>query len=120
MPARQIHIDSNMPIELNIVSKSPHVVAYRIWTRTPPAVAWTQAADGDTQDNIPDDAQLSALPSGTSLTYWFGIGGNPGTFYRALLLISQSGKVLDDATLIEEGTTDANGFAVVEKEVSFA
>jgi hypothetical protein len=120
MASRQVKMDPSKPLEVNVVSRSPHVVGYRIWTRPPGALGpWTQAADGNTNDNIPDATLLPPLPSGASLAYWFGVGGNPGTHYRALLILSQSGEVLIDGTLIEEGATDANGFAVLEREVSF-
>lgn len=119
MASRQVKIDTTKQLEINVVSRSPHVVGYRIWTRAPNAVAWSQVADGDTADNIPDSTKLQPVASGVSLTYWFGIGGNPNTHYRALLILSQDGAVLNDGTLIEEGATDANGFAVVEKELVF-
>jgi hypothetical protein len=76
-------------------------------------------ADGDSQDNVPDNIRLGPFSSSTALTYWFGLGGNPNSHYRAVLVVSQGGAILQDGTLIEEGATDANGFAVVEKEVAF-
>jgi hypothetical protein len=74
-------------------------------------------ADGDTADNVPDSQKLGPLGAGTSLAYWFGIGGNPNSQYRAVLMLSQDGQALQDGTLIEEGATDASGFAVVEREL---
>jgi len=119
MASRQIRIDPQRELEINVISRSPHVAGYRLWTRTTNTGPWTVVADGDTQDNLPDSKRLGPLSSGTALAYWFGIGGNPNSHYRAVLLLSQGGTVLPDGTLIEEGATDAAGFAVVEKEVAF-
>lgn len=117
MASRQIRIDPATQLEINVVSRSPHVLGYRVWSRpTNASGAWNQVADGDTSDNIPDNTKIR-VAANTSLTYWFGIGGNPNTHYRALLILSQDGQILNDGTLIEEGTSDGNGFAVVEKRV---
>jgi hypothetical protein len=115
----QLRIDATKPLELNIVPRSPHVVGYRIWTRQSAAAPWVQVADGDTVDNVPDNYAVGPLPPGSALTYWFGIGGNPSSHYRALLLIGQDGAILEGGALIEEGATSSEGFAVVEKELSF-
>ena len=55
----------------------------------------------------------------TQLTEGTDQAGNPGTKYRALLLLSQGGQMLTDGTIIEEGVTDSKGFAVVESQVRF-
>jgi len=120
MAIREIKMDPGKPLEVNVVSRSPHVLGYRVWTHTPQSTGpWQQVADGRTDDNVPDNALVPPLATGSSLAYWFGLGGNPGTQYRALLLLSQDGQMLNDGTIIEEGVTDANGFAVVERQVRF-
>jgi hypothetical protein len=119
MASRQIALDPQKELEINVISRSPHVLGYRLWTRTGNTGLWTVVADGDTQDDVPDSKRLGPLATGTALVYWFGIAGNPNSHYRSVLVLSQGGVVLQDGTQIEEGATDASGFAVVEREVSF-
>jgi hypothetical protein len=118
MASRQIRISPQKPLEMNVVSHSPHVVGYRIWTRAAGATGpWDQVADGDTADNIPDSTAIAAPPAGTSLAYWLGIGGNPNSPYQALVILSQGGEILIDGTFIEEGVTNGDGFAVAKNQV---
>ena len=110
-----VPFDPTKAVEINVVCQSPHVALYRVWKRAPGGT-WELAADGDTNDNVPDFQQLGLLAKGTNLAYWFGIGGKPKTAYRVLFLISQEGKLLKNGTFTEAGITDGNGFADVEDQ----
>lgn len=109
---RTLAIDHGEPLDVNIVSKSPHVVAYRLW-RQLPGGPWVVCADGDTADDISDHTTVDKLPPGGKLSYWLGIGGNPNTQYRTLVTIAQKGRIVDGGSFIEPGTTNAQGVAEV-------
>lgn len=111
MPANtSVPIDHNAPLDVNFVSKSPHVVVYRLWRQLPQA-SWEICADGDSSDEVSDHHELSAMPAGSKVAYWLGIGGNPNTHYRALVTMAQGGRILDSGSFVEQGSTNAHGVA---------
>jgi hypothetical protein len=68
---------------------------------------------------LADFFNLGPLPTGTVLDYWFGIGGNPMTAWRALLTVSQDGRIVPGGLCTESGTTDDVGIDMRETEVAF-
>lgn len=111
-------VDPTFPIQLNIVSQSPHVVAYKIWVKVPSA-DWKVVAEGQTADNVADFYTLGPYPKDTLLDYWLGIGGNPFTNWSAQVTISQNGHIVPGGSCPESGQTDKVGVDVRETEVRF-
>ena len=103
-------IDHAAALDVNVLSKSPHVVAYRLW-RQEPGTNWDMFAEGDSAAEVSDHHELSGLPGASRLAYWLGIGGNPNTQYRALVTITQAGRIVDGGSFIEEGGTNELGVA---------
>jgi hypothetical protein len=120
MASKTVTIQAGKKVEFNLVVDSPHVVAYRIWTRTSDQDPWQDVHGGKTGDLKPEFNALS-VTSGTRLAYWLGVGGNPGTRFRVILTLGQDGQLLANGTLVVEGTTDDSGVARVEaQDVVFA
>jgi len=113
-----VPIDHDAALDVNILSKSPHVVAYRLWLRSPRA-DWDMFAEGDSADEVSDHHELSGMSAGSRVAYWLGIGGNPNTQYRALVTIAQRGRILDGGSFIEEGSTNAQGVAEAQAIIGF-
>jgi len=111
---KPIRHDATKEVQISVVSRSPHVVAYRLWFKRPGDAAWTRIGDGTTADDVPDSVTSGPFPDGTLIAYWLGIGGNANTKYRTLVIFSQEGNVLPGGTCIEEDKVDADGLAVVE------
>lgn len=114
--SKQVPADPQRLVEINVVSQSPHVVAYRIWSR-PPGGTWATLAEGHTGDAIPDFNRVGPFPRGSEIAYWLGIGGNPRTSFHALVTLGQDGKILPDGACPEIGKTDADGVAVREEVI---
>lgn len=112
MPEQKIvSFDSALPIEINVVSRSPHVLAYRFWSGAPGNWQIVPNGEGHTSDDKPDAFTLGPVPDGTCIAYWMGIGGNPNTTFNGLVTLGQSGRILDGGTCLETGKTNAEGFA---------
>ena len=105
-------------LDVNIVSKSPHVVAYRLWRQLPQG-QWEKCGEGHTADDIADHNLLKPLPEGARFAYWLGIGGNPNTQYRALVTIAQSGQIVDGGSFVEEGVANDEGVAEAHAIIDF-
>lgn len=120
MPTKQIVLDPSKPLEVNVVSHSPHVAAYRVWTWPAGVSGWTKVGEGSTADNVPDFFSTGPLAAQSKLHYWLGIGGNPGTNYRVIVTLGQSGQILPQGTIVVQGTVNASGIDIVMDEVSFA
>jgi len=116
MPGRRINADPNLPIELNVTCTTPHVLAYKLWYRHPGA-GWVTIGQGATSDEKPDHYVTGPHPRGTEIVYIFRIGGNPRTYYRGHLAISQQSRVLQGGLILEEGWTDNDGLAGVQNGV---
>jgi hypothetical protein len=113
---RAVPVNDTLPVELNVVSQSPHVVVYRLWIRRPGG-AWEVLKDGTTADTIPDHSVHGPLAKGTGLAYWLGLGGNPRTRFEALVNLAQGGQTLPNGACIEVGNTDDSGVAEAHGEV---
>lgn len=111
-------VDAGLPIDINVVGQSPHVVVYRIWVMRPGA-QWEVIGTGSTADNIADHYRVGPYAEGTKLAYWFGIAGNPNTTWQALLSIAQNGKIVPGGACLEQGKTNAKGAGVRENQVTF-
>ncbi len=115
MASKTVTIQAGKPVEFNLVVHSPHVVAYRIWTRTAKQGDWQDVHGGRTDDLKPEFKALS-VTGGMRLAYWLGVGGNPGTQFRVIMTLGQDGQLLANGTLVVEGTTDSSGVARVEAQ----
>jgi len=113
-----LSIDHGEELDVNIVSKSPHVVAYRLWRQLPQG-QWQVCGEGHTADDIADHNLLTPLPEGARFAYWLGIGGNPNTQYRALVTIAQGGQIVDGGSFLEEGVANAQGVAEAHAIIAF-
>jgi hypothetical protein len=111
-------VNPALPIDLNVVGQSPHVMVYRIWVMLP-GQAWQKVATGSTADDIADHQSAGPYPEGTKLAYWFGVAGAPSSTWQGLLSISQQGKIVPGGACLEQGTTNAKGAAVREDQVTF-
>jgi hypothetical protein len=109
-----LQIDPAASIEVNFVTRSKHVVAYRLWDRDTAQGQWQVVADGHTADHVPDLVSVPKLPRGAQIAFWLGIGGDPNSQYEALVTVSQSGKILDNGSLIERGGANDKGVAEVQ------
>ena len=115
---RTAQVDPSVGLQINVVNQSPHVVAYKIWVKRPGS-DWKDIGEGQTADEVADFFDLDPQPKGTLLDYWFGIGGNPMTAWRALLTLSQGGRIVPGGLCSENGTTDDTGIDMRETEVTF-
>lgn len=109
--------DAGQSMDVNFVGQSPHVFAYRFWTKAPDATTWTKAQDGNTGDALPDFFSLGPVPDGTQVAYWVGVGGKAQSVYRFSVIFTQDGAVPAGGTQTHQDSTDDEGGAVVEHEV---
>lgn len=115
--AKSARFDPQKSLEINVTSRSPHVAAYRLWTREPQG-DWQRIGEGHTEDDQPDFYRVPPLPDGSEIAYWLGIGGNPSTSFRVLVALGQGGRLLEGGTRLEEGRTDEDGIAQREGGVT--
>lgn len=120
MPAltEVVRFDPALKIQINVVSRSPHVVAFKVWTQKPGQADWTTVFEGRTDDNIPDHVEIDPLPDNAQVAWWLGVGGNAKTPYRTVITFAQEGRLLDGGTRLEEGKVDDAGVAFVEGKVT--
>ncbi len=120
MPAMTeiVRFDPSAPIQINIVSRSPHVVAFRVWTQAPGQADWATVFTGKTDDNVPDHIEIAALPDNALIAWWLGVGGNAKTPFRTVITLAQDGRILDGGTRLEEGKVDDDGLAFVEGKIN--
>ena len=104
----QIANDPNQALDINVVGQTPHVFAYRMWHKGPSAADWTQFADGDNGDSVPDHIQVGPLEDGTLLKAAFAVGGKAKNF-RVLLTFSQNGKMVIGGAITVSGQTLSGG-----------
>jgi hypothetical protein len=114
---RIARVDPGLGLEVKVVSRSPHVVAYKIWVKRPGS-DWVSVGEGQTADQLPDSHSLDPLPKDTVLDYWLGIGGNAMTAWSALLTLEQNGRPVEGGECSENGTTDVVGVDMRETEVT--
>ena len=113
---KEAHFDPEKSVEIKVTSRSPHVVAYRLWSREPDG-AWRRIGEGHTEDDQPGSHRIDPMPKNSEVAWWLGIGGNPGTSFRALVTLGQDGVLLDGGTCLEEGRTNDEGVAQREGSV---
>ena len=118
-PTKNITIDHTKPLTVSLIIHSIHVVEYRLWTRPDAATAWALAGKGTTEDTIVDSHELAAVPAGSSLFYWLGVGGPASSKYKVQLLFQQGGKILHGGSILDERDTDGNGAGVTQRKVVF-
>ena len=111
MPDAELPVDHTIPIDVNFVSRSPHVVAYRLWRQDAANGPWIMLGEGHTADHVPDLVNVSPSPVGSRLAYWLGIGGNPNTQYQGLVTVAQNGRIVDGGSLLENGRVNSQGVA---------
>jgi len=114
---KQVRQDPRAPLQISVVSRSPHVVAYRLWAKAPADTEWTVIGEGTTADDKPDTVTIGPFPNGTVIAYWVGIGGSPNSRYTALVLFAQNGSLLEGGTVLIQGRVDSDGLAIEEGSV---
>jgi hypothetical protein len=112
MPDTSVPIDRTVPIDVNFVARTPHVVAFRLWRQDAANGPWSLVAEGHTADHVPDLVTvIPPFPVGSRLAFWVGIGGNPNTQYQVLVTVAQNGKILPGGTVLVPGKTNEKGVA---------
>lgn len=115
-----IRADPSLPIDLEVAAETPHVIAWRVWTKAPEADRWTVAAEGHSEDAVPDVHAIGPLASGTLVAWWLGVGGPPGGWFRASLRYRQRGRPLEGGERRVRGRTNDRGGAVRSGEARIA
>ena len=115
---KRVVVEPAKPIELTVASRSPHAVAYRIWSRAPGGT-WGKLADGHAGGDARTH-RLGPVATGTGLAIWVGLGGHPHTRYRVALTIGQDGRVVETGTILLDGETNGQGVAQTEQRVELA
>jgi hypothetical protein len=102
------------PVDLNVAVTTPHVVAYKFWTRPGDSGGWVLLAQGSTP---PDGVFHTTFPAQkmSEFFYWLGIGNFHGSsVYAVTLTLGQDGQHLDGGTIPWNGKTDAAGNDVTQ------
>ncbi|WP_046244315.1 hypothetical protein [Hymenobacter terrenus] len=118
-----VQIDTTKPLAVVLTFHSPHAVAYRLWYKHPDDAKYTILATGtDSEPSNPSKHthMVNALPSGSELVYLAWLSGNGNTPYRIEITLVQNGLPLPGGTFVEEGSTDAEGFAQEKNTISLA
>ena len=121
MPAETpIRADPNLPLDLEVASETPHVLAYRVWTKAPDEDRWTVAAEGHSEDGVPDVHTIGPFGRGTLIAWWLGLGGPAGSWFRAAIRFRQRGNVLEGGERRVRGRASDRGAAVRSGEARLA
>jgi hypothetical protein len=104
--------DPTRAIDLEVSGETPHVLAYRVWTKAPGEDRWTVAAEGNSEDGVPDVHAVGPYVRDTLVAWWLGIGGPAGSWFRAALRFRQRDQLLEGGERRVRGRTNANGGAV--------
>jgi hypothetical protein len=112
--------DPTAPIEVEVAAETPHVLAYRVWTKAPGEDRWTVAAEGHSEDGVPDTAAIGPLALGSLVAWWLGIGGAPESWFRAAIRFRQAGELLAGGERRVRGRTGSRGGAVRSDEAPIA
>jgi hypothetical protein len=115
-----IRADPNLPLDLEVASETPHVLAYRVWTKAPDEDRWTVAAEGHSEDGVPDVHTIGPLGRGTLVAWWLGLGGPAGSWFRAAIRFRQRGNVLEGGERRVRGRASDRGAAVRSGEARLA
>ena len=67
--------DPSVPIDLEVSGETPHVFAYKVWTKAPGEDRWTVAAEGHSEDGDPDTHAIGPLALGTLVAWWLAVDG---------------------------------------------
>jgi len=115
-----IHADPSAPIFVEVVGETPHVLAYRLWTKAPGEDRWTVAAEGHSEDGVPYAHAIGPLALGTLVAWWLGVGGPPDSWFRAAIRFQQGGRGLEGGERRVRGRTGSRGGAVRSGEARIA
>jgi hypothetical protein len=119
MPATVLVTAPGTPVDLNLAVTTPHVLAYRCWTRPGSEAKWTLLAQGHTP---PDGTFHTTFTpgAGSQFYYWMGVGNfHGGSVYAVTLTFSQGGQHLQGGTIPWTGKTDTAGNDVTQDVVFF-
>ena len=115
-----VDVDQGAPLGISVAGQSPHAFAYRFWHRIPGADQWTQFAEGQTGDAVPDAVTLGPLPAGTIVSWSIAVAGRPNTHYRVLITLAQNNAPVPGGAVTHEGGTSASGGALVQHQLVLA
>ncbi len=111
-------INEDSKVNWSIVLRSPHAVAYRLWTKQLDE-DWVVIAEGRMADDKVDAGEFEAV-RGTEFGYWLGIGSDkPQSQYNISIILSQESRVLEDGVMEEKDRVDDSGIATVLETVTF-
>jgi hypothetical protein len=108
-------IDHAKSVDLNIVVRTPHVVAYKLWRWEPITGPWHACGAG----SAPCHVTLDPLSAGAKVAFCVQVSGHPNDPYSIEMTFAQDGKNVSDGVVHETGTTNGDGVAVAEEEVAF-
>ena len=112
--------DPTAPIDVEVAGETPHVLAYKVWTKAPGEDRWTVAAEGHSEDDLPDIHAIGPLALGTLVAWWLGVGGSPESWFRAVVRFRQRGAILEGGERRMRGRTGSRGGAVRSGEARIA
>ncbi|HTL37023.1 MAG TPA: hypothetical protein VL326_27995 [Kofleriaceae bacterium] len=118
-PTKTVTIDHTKPLTVSVIVLSVHAANYKIWIRDTASDDWTLAAEGTTEDTVPDTKDIGVRPAGSSLFYWVGAAGPKKMRFKVQHVFQQDGKILKDGVIADEKDPDANGVAEVQRKVVF-
>lgn len=101
----------NQPVQIHVVSQSPHTFAYRLWVGRPTDPDWQWLDEGDITT---PPKSYGPYPAGTKIDYYLLIGGKPYTDWQVQVFLNQNGQQLQCSPPPERGTT--NDKAVADRE----
>lgn len=115
-----IRADPSLPIDLEVAGETPHVLAYRVWTKAPGEKRWVVAFEGHSEDGVVDLQPIGPFARGTLVAWWLGVGGPPDSWFRAAIRFGQAGRILDGGERRVRGRTNRRGGAVRSGEALLA
>jgi len=102
--------NENSKVSWNIVLKSPHAVAYRLWTKQNGA-DWQIIGEGGLSDDKVDAGEFDVV-RGTEFAYWLGIGSDkPQSRFDISIILSQEIHILVDGIMQEKSKVNDEGIA---------
>lgn len=116
----RVTIDHASPLTVAVAVRSDRTgLAFKLWTRLGPEQDWIPAGAGISDDAKVDIFTLGVMPAGSSLAYWFNVGGPAGNKYSIDLVFLQNGQPLAGGFCEEAGKLTDTDDAVVEARVAF-
>lgn len=105
-------------IHWNIVLKTPHALAYRLWVKHE-GEDWEIIGEGGFADDKVDSGTFEAS-RGDEFAYWLGIGSDkPQSTFDVSIVLSQDSIILEDGIMQEKSKVNDDGIATRLETVTF-